>query len=106
MRPPHHVLHSGPASKPWTQTVGTSQSKDQAVGEKKITLWEYLWRAEERSARQAREEEEQRLPFWGSRLAIPLVPARDATLHLRPPSMKHQPGIEEIDSGNGLLSVP
>ncbi|MEQ2169434.1 hypothetical protein GOODEAATRI_025237, partial [Goodea atripinnis] len=37
---------------------------------------------------QARREEEQRSPFWGTRLAIPLpvVLARDTTLHLRPPS--------------------
>ncbi|KAK5605279.1 hypothetical protein CRENBAI_014250 [Crenichthys baileyi] len=53
MRPPRHVLHSGPTSKP-------------------STLTENLRRAAERSARQAREAVERRSPFWGSRLAIPL----------------------------------
>ncbi|KAK5601280.1 hypothetical protein CRENBAI_001767 [Crenichthys baileyi] len=51
MRPPHHVLRSGPTSKPTTVTVGTSQSKDQAADEEMISLWEYLRRAAEKSAR-------------------------------------------------------
>ncbi|MED6273228.1 hypothetical protein CHARACLAT_004435 [Characodon lateralis] len=71
MQPPRHGLHPGPASKPTTLTVGTSQKKDQAAGEEMITHWEYLGRATEKSSGQAREKEEQRLPFWGSRLAIP-----------------------------------
>ncbi|KAK5617008.1 hypothetical protein CRENBAI_005485 [Crenichthys baileyi] len=71
MRPPRHVLYPGPASKPATMTVGTSQKKDQAAGEEMVTLWEYLRRAAEKSSGQAREKEEQRSPFWGSRMAIP-----------------------------------
>ncbi|MEQ2291893.1 hypothetical protein AMECASPLE_017507 [Ameca splendens] len=71
MRPPHHVLHPGPASKPTTLTVGTSQKKDQAAGKEMITHREYLGCATEKSSGQAREKEEQRLPFWASRLVIP-----------------------------------
>ncbi|MED6257641.1 hypothetical protein ATANTOWER_028678 [Ataeniobius toweri] len=71
MRPPRHVLHPGPASKPTTRTVGTSQEKDLATVKEMITLWEYLRRVAEKSSGQAREKEEQQSPFWGSRLAIP-----------------------------------
>ncbi|MEQ2234243.1 hypothetical protein ILYODFUR_029936 [Ilyodon furcidens] len=60
-------------SNPLTLTVGTSQEKDQAAGEERITLWENLRREAEKCACQARkEEEEQRSPYWGLRLAIPL----------------------------------
>ncbi|KAK5606244.1 hypothetical protein CRENBAI_024710 [Crenichthys baileyi] len=68
MRPPRHVLHSDPASKPSSLTVGTSQEKDQAAGEERITPWEYLWPAAEKSARQAREEEEHISPQSGIQL--------------------------------------
>ncbi|MED6287292.1 hypothetical protein CHARACLAT_014875 [Characodon lateralis] len=50
----------------------------QAEGEELITLWEYIRLAAESCTRQAEVAEEQRvareqrLPFWGSRLAIPL----------------------------------
>ncbi|MEQ2217824.1 hypothetical protein XENOCAPTIV_023516, partial [Xenoophorus captivus] len=45
---------------------------DQADGEKQITLWEYLRRAAERSSCQPGRASEQLLPFWGTRLAVPL----------------------------------
>ncbi|KAK5621509.1 hypothetical protein CRENBAI_002838 [Crenichthys baileyi] len=82
MRPPRHDLHFGPATKPTTLTVGTSQKKDQAADEEMITLWEYLRRAVEKSFGQAREKEEQRSPFWGSRLAMP--PAGTGPRHHTP----------------------
>ncbi|MEQ2204875.1 hypothetical protein XENOCAPTIV_020217 [Xenoophorus captivus] len=55
MWPPRHVLHFGPASKPSNVSVGTSQGKGQAAGEKMIILWEYLRRAAEKSACQGEE---------------------------------------------------
>ncbi|MEQ2216615.1 hypothetical protein XENOCAPTIV_019324 [Xenoophorus captivus] len=47
-----------------------------------ITLWEYHRRAAEKISGQAREKEEQRLPSWGSRLAIP--PPGTGPRHHRP----------------------
>ncbi|MEQ2218405.1 hypothetical protein XENOCAPTIV_002747 [Xenoophorus captivus] len=47
-----------------------------------ITLRDYLWCAAEQSSSQAREKEEQRSPFWGSRTVLRLyhsLPARRLT---------------------------
>ncbi|MED6255357.1 hypothetical protein ATANTOWER_008491 [Ataeniobius toweri] len=100
MRPPRHVLHPGPASKPTTLTVGTSQKKDQAAGEEMITQWEYLRRAAEKSSGQAREKEEQQSPFWGLRLAIlqpdTSVPASvPALFPVQPPTTPPASAISE-----------
>ncbi|KAK5600788.1 hypothetical protein CRENBAI_010068 [Crenichthys baileyi] len=46
--------------------------KDQADGEKQITLWEYLRRAAERSSDQPGQASEQESPFSGTGLVVPL----------------------------------
>ncbi|KAK5613044.1 hypothetical protein CRENBAI_002709 [Crenichthys baileyi] len=45
---------------------------DQADGAQLISLWEYLWRAAERTSRQEEQAAEQLSPFWGTSLAMPL----------------------------------
>ncbi|KAK5617532.1 hypothetical protein CRENBAI_004626 [Crenichthys baileyi] len=114
MRPLCHDLHFGPATKPTTLTVGTSQEKDQAAGKEMITLWEYLRLrrhmpcAMEKGFIQARRGEELRSPFWGTRLAIHLPGTwyRNATLHLRPLSINPQSGIQLPPRLRNLYMAP
>ncbi|KAK5600489.1 hypothetical protein CRENBAI_017482 [Crenichthys baileyi] len=72
-------------------TAGTSQQKDQAADEEMITLSDYLRRAAEKSVCQAEEAEEQRSPFWGSRLAI-LLTGTGPQHHTS--SLSSQPGLQ------------
>ncbi|MEQ2297630.1 hypothetical protein AMECASPLE_036545 [Ameca splendens] len=80
-------------SNPLTLTVGTRQEKDQAAGKERITLWENLRRGAEKSACQARKEEEQQSPYWGLRLAIPL-PVTGPRRYTPSPSSQHKPTVQ------------
>ncbi|MEQ2243717.1 hypothetical protein ILYODFUR_009694 [Ilyodon furcidens] len=55
-----------------TQNHSLTERGDQKDQAERITLWEYLRRAAEKSLRQAAEEERQQSPFRDCKLAIPL----------------------------------
>ncbi|MEQ2269803.1 hypothetical protein XENORESO_010121, partial [Xenotaenia resolanae] len=55
-----------------TQNHSLTERGDQKDQAERITLWEYLRRAAEKSSRQAAEEERQQSPFRDCKLAIPL----------------------------------
>ncbi|KAK5607535.1 hypothetical protein CRENBAI_016814 [Crenichthys baileyi] len=74
----------------------TGLNKAPAAGAEMIMLWEYLWRAAEKSSCRAKEAKEQRSAFWVLSLqSLFLVPARGATILLRLPRVSQRPGVED-----------